>query len=181
MKIIFQYSIVIHLSYSILRFSTTVFASTPRPATFTGYRTSNTPSWKLHPLTLLPFFSSWFLKVPYKVFFSNLRLFISFLHGDKPFQTIKYSIRPGEIANLTLLWTLFHVCCKSKFCFRYAVFPCINALYLSSVQSLDPLPMHGRDLDVHPEDFMETPDQGQDSKQEILENKDVSSCQGKTC
>uniref|UniRef100_A0AAX7UVA3 POTRA domain-containing protein n=1 Tax=Astatotilapia calliptera TaxID=8154 RepID=A0AAX7UVA3_ASTCA len=46
-------------------------------------------------------------------------------------------------------------------------------LYLSSVQSLDPLPMHGRDLDVHPEDFMETPDQGQDSKQEILENKDV--------
>uniref|UniRef100_A0A3Q4HNK7 Uncharacterized protein n=2 Tax=Pseudocrenilabrinae TaxID=318546 RepID=A0A3Q4HNK7_NEOBR len=41
-------------------------------------------------------------------------------------------------------------------------------------KSLDPLPMHGRDLDVHPEDFMETPDQGQDSKQEILENKDVS-------
>ncbi|XP_035770575.1 sorting and assembly machinery component 50 homolog B [Neolamprologus brichardi] len=40
-------------------------------------------------------------------------------------------------------------------------------------KSLDPLPMHGRDLDVHPEDFMETPDQGQDSKQEILENKDV--------
>lgn len=47
-------------------------------------------------------------------------------------------------------------------------------LYLSLMQSLDPLPMHGRDLHVHPDDLMETPDQEQDSKQEILENKDVS-------
>lgn len=41
------------------------------------------------------------------------------------------------------------------------------------MQSLDPLPMHGRDLGIHPEDFVETPDVEQEAKQEILENKDV--------
>lgn len=41
------------------------------------------------------------------------------------------------------------------------------------MQSLDPLPMHGRDLGVNPDDLMEPPEQ--ESKQEILENKDVSS------
>lgn len=41
------------------------------------------------------------------------------------------------------------------------------------MQSLDPLPMHGRDLGVHPDDFVETPDVEQEAKQEILENKDV--------
>lgn len=40
------------------------------------------------------------------------------------------------------------------------------------VQSLDPLPMHGRDLGVSPDDLMETPEQ--EAKQEILENKEVS-------
>lgn len=43
------------------------------------------------------------------------------------------------------------------------------------MQSLDPLPMHGRDLGVNPDDLMEPPEQEQESKQEILENKDVSS------
>uniref|UniRef100_A0A8C6P355 Sorting and assembly machinery component 50 homolog, like n=1 Tax=Nothobranchius furzeri TaxID=105023 RepID=A0A8C6P355_NOTFU len=40
-------------------------------------------------------------------------------------------------------------------------------------KSLDPLPMHGRDLGVHPDDLIEPPEQEQESKQEILENKDV--------
>lgn len=33
--------------------------------------------------------------------------------------------------------------------------------------------MHGRDLGVHPEDFVEPPEVEQEAKQEILENKDV--------
>lgn len=33
--------------------------------------------------------------------------------------------------------------------------------------------MHGRDLGVHPDDFVETPEVEQEAKQEILENKDV--------
>lgn len=49
-----------------------------------------------------------------------------------------------------------------------------KALLLSLVQSLDPLPMHGRDLGVNPDDLMETPELEQEAKQEILENKDVS-------
>ncbi|TNN40460.1 Sorting and assembly machinery component 50 B [Liparis tanakae] len=40
-------------------------------------------------------------------------------------------------------------------------------------KSLDPLPMHGRDLGVHPDDLVEPPEPEQESKQEILENKDV--------
>lgn len=50
----------------------------------------------------------------------------------------------------------------------------VKVLSLLSVQSLDPLPMHGRDLGVHPDDFVETPEMEQEAKQEILENKDVS-------
>ncbi|MEQ2173457.1 Sorting and assembly machinery component 50 A [Goodea atripinnis] len=42
-------------------------------------------------------------------------------------------------------------------------------------KSLDPLPMHGRDLGIHPDDLMEPPEPEQESKQEVLENKDVSS------
>uniref|UniRef100_A0A8C6WFC2 Uncharacterized protein n=1 Tax=Neogobius melanostomus TaxID=47308 RepID=A0A8C6WFC2_9GOBI len=38
---------------------------------------------------------------------------------------------------------------------------------------LDPLPMHGRDLGVNPDDLMEAPEPEQENKQEILENKDV--------
>lgn len=49
-------------------------------------------------------------------------------------------------------------------------------LSLSFVQSLDPLPMHGRDLGVNPDDMVETPEVEQEAKQEILENKDVSCC-----
>uniref|UniRef100_A0A672IM62 Sorting and assembly machinery component 50 homolog, like n=1 Tax=Salarias fasciatus TaxID=181472 RepID=A0A672IM62_SALFA len=41
-------------------------------------------------------------------------------------------------------------------------------------KSLDPLPMHGRDLGMHPDDLLEAPEQAPESKQEILENKDVS-------
>ncbi|TMS02652.1 Sorting and assembly machinery component 50-like protein B [Larimichthys crocea] len=40
-------------------------------------------------------------------------------------------------------------------------------------KSLDPLPMHGRDLGVNPDDLVEAPEVEQESKQEILENKDV--------
>lgn len=47
-------------------------------------------------------------------------------------------------------------------------------LCLSSEQSLDPLPMHGRDLGVNPDDFVDSPEPEQEAKQEILENKDVS-------
>lgn len=47
-------------------------------------------------------------------------------------------------------------------------------LYTLSFQSLDPLPMHGRDLGVNPDDLVETPELEQEAKQEILENKDVS-------
>lgn len=43
------------------------------------------------------------------------------------------------------------------------------------MQSLDPLPMHGRDLGVNPDDFVETPQVEQEAKREVLENKDVSS------
>lgn len=39
---------------------------------------------------------------------------------------------------------------------------------------MDPLPMHGRDLGVSPDDLVETPEVEQEAKQEILENKDVS-------
>lgn len=35
--------------------------------------------------------------------------------------------------------------------------------------------MHGRNLGVNPDDLMETPELEQEAKQEILENKDVSS------
>uniref|UniRef100_A0A672IK26 Sorting and assembly machinery component 50 homolog, like n=1 Tax=Salarias fasciatus TaxID=181472 RepID=A0A672IK26_SALFA len=41
-------------------------------------------------------------------------------------------------------------------------------------KSLDPLPMHGRDLGMHPDDLLEAPEQAPESKQEILENKDVT-------
>lgn len=51
----------------------------------------------------------------------------------------------------------------------------MKALFLSLVQSLDPLPMHGRDLGVNPDDLLEPPEIEQEAKQEILENKDVSS------
>lgn len=34
--------------------------------------------------------------------------------------------------------------------------------------------MHGRDLGVNPDDLVDTPDVVQEAKQEILENKDVS-------
>lgn len=50
----------------------------------------------------------------------------------------------------------------------------VKVLSLLLVQSLDPLPMHGRDLGVHPDDFVEAPEVEQEAKQEILENKDVS-------
>ncbi|XP_030296331.1 sorting and assembly machinery component 50 homolog B [Sparus aurata] len=40
-------------------------------------------------------------------------------------------------------------------------------------KSLDPLPMHGRDLGVNPDDLVDAPDVAQEAKQEILENKDV--------
>uniref|UniRef100_A0A8C4HAY5 Sorting and assembly machinery component 50 homolog, like n=1 Tax=Dicentrarchus labrax TaxID=13489 RepID=A0A8C4HAY5_DICLA len=43
----------------------------------------------------------------------------------------------------------------------------------SLVQSLDPLPMHGRDLGVNPDDLVEPPEMEHEAKQEILENKDV--------
>lgn len=39
---------------------------------------------------------------------------------------------------------------------------------------MDPLPMHGKDLGVNPDDLMEHPEPEPDAKQEILENKDVS-------
>ena len=48
-------------------------------------------------------------------------------------------------------------------------------VYLTQTpQSMDPLPMHGRDLGLHPDDLVETPEVEQEAKQEILENKDVS-------
>uniref|UniRef100_A0A668ACX4 Sorting and assembly machinery component 50 homolog, like n=1 Tax=Myripristis murdjan TaxID=586833 RepID=A0A668ACX4_9TELE len=40
-------------------------------------------------------------------------------------------------------------------------------------KSLDPLPMHGRDLGVNPDDVIEAPEPEHEAKQEILENKDV--------
>ncbi|KAM8910891.1 sorting and assembly machinery component 50 homolog B [Spinachia spinachia] len=40
-------------------------------------------------------------------------------------------------------------------------------------KSLDPLPMHGRDLGLHPDDLVDPPELETESKQEILENKDV--------
>lgn len=48
------------------------------------------------------------------------------------------------------------------------------AWFLPLVQSLDPLPMHGRDLGVSNDDLVDTPDVEQEAKQEILENRDVS-------
>lgn len=48
--------------------------------------------------------------------------------------------------------------------------PCVRARRL---QSMDPLPMHGRDLGVHADDLVEAPEAEQEAKQEILENKDV--------
>lgn len=38
---------------------------------------------------------------------------------------------------------------------------------------MDPVPMHGRDLGVHPED-LEVVEAQQETKKEVLENKDVS-------
>uniref|UniRef100_A0AAY5KGJ2 Sorting and assembly machinery component 50 homolog, like n=1 Tax=Esox lucius TaxID=8010 RepID=A0AAY5KGJ2_ESOLU len=40
-------------------------------------------------------------------------------------------------------------------------------------RSMDPLPMHGRDMAVHPDDMIEVQEAEQETKQEILENKDV--------
>lgn len=52
------------------------------------------------------------------------------------------------------------------------MFPvCVHARRL---QSMDPLPMHGRDLGVNADDLVEAPEVEQEAKQEILENKDVS-------
>lgn len=53
-----------------------------------------------------------------------------------------------------------------------------SVIYISAlmmVQSLDPLPMHGRDWGINPDDLVETPEPEQEAKQEILENKDVGS------
>uniref|UniRef100_A0A3P9LLS7 Sorting and assembly machinery component 50 homolog, like n=1 Tax=Oryzias latipes TaxID=8090 RepID=A0A3P9LLS7_ORYLA len=44
---------------------------------------------------------------------------------------------------------------------------------VSVLQTMDPLPMHGKDLGVNPDDLMEHPEPEPDAKQEILENKDV--------
>lgn len=41
-------------------------------------------------------------------------------------------------------------------------------------QSMDPVPMHGRDLGVHLDD-LEVVEAQQEIKKEVLENKDVSS------
>uniref|UniRef100_A0A665WW77 POTRA domain-containing protein n=1 Tax=Echeneis naucrates TaxID=173247 RepID=A0A665WW77_ECHNA len=41
------------------------------------------------------------------------------------------------------------------------------------MQTLDPVPMHGRDLGVNPDDLVETSEPEHEAKQEILENKDV--------
>lgn len=57
-------------------------------------------------------------------------------------------------------------------------FPCgymMSPVYLPwMLQSMDPLPMHGRDLGVNPDHLIEAPEVEQEAKQEILENKDVS-------
>lgn len=53
----------------------------------------------------------------------------------------------------------------------YYLMPCVRARWL---QSMDPLPMHGRDLGVNADDLVEAPEVEQEAKQEILENKDVS-------
>uniref|UniRef100_A0AAZ3SSQ0 POTRA domain-containing protein n=1 Tax=Oncorhynchus tshawytscha TaxID=74940 RepID=A0AAZ3SSQ0_ONCTS len=45
--------------------------------------------------------------------------------------------------------------------------------FLDTVQSMDPLPMHGRDMGVHPDDMIEVQEAEQETKQEVLENKDV--------
>lgn len=39
---------------------------------------------------------------------------------------------------------------------------------------MDPLPMHGRDMGVHPDDMIEMQEAEHETKQEVLENKDVS-------
>lgn len=39
---------------------------------------------------------------------------------------------------------------------------------------MDPLPMHGRDMGVHPDDMIEVQEAEQETKREVLENKDVS-------
>uniref|UniRef100_A0AAZ3S268 Sorting and assembly machinery component 50 homolog, like n=1 Tax=Oncorhynchus tshawytscha TaxID=74940 RepID=A0AAZ3S268_ONCTS len=43
----------------------------------------------------------------------------------------------------------------------------------STLQSMDPLPMHGRDMGVHPDDMIEVQEAEHETKQEVLENKDV--------
>lgn len=51
----------------------------------------------------------------------------------------------------------------------------MSPVYLTrTLQSMDPLPMHGRDLGVNPDDLVDTSEVEQEAKQEILENKDVS-------
>uniref|UniRef100_A0AAZ3Q1C9 Sorting and assembly machinery component 50 homolog, like n=1 Tax=Oncorhynchus tshawytscha TaxID=74940 RepID=A0AAZ3Q1C9_ONCTS len=40
-------------------------------------------------------------------------------------------------------------------------------------RSMDPLPMHGRDMGVHPDDMIEVQEAEHETKQEVLENKDV--------
>lgn len=62
-------------------------------------------------------------------------------------------------------WDLFQGWYKYR-CYNFTWVP------FSLLQSLDPLPMHGRDLSVNPDDLMETPEH--EAKQEVLENKEVS-------
>uniref|UniRef100_A0A8C7FS85 Sorting and assembly machinery component 50 homolog, like n=1 Tax=Oncorhynchus kisutch TaxID=8019 RepID=A0A8C7FS85_ONCKI len=45
--------------------------------------------------------------------------------------------------------------------------------FLDTIQSMDPLPMHGRDMGVHPDDMIEVQEAEHETKQEVLENKDV--------
>uniref|UniRef100_A0A673WMX2 Sorting and assembly machinery component 50 homolog, like n=1 Tax=Salmo trutta TaxID=8032 RepID=A0A673WMX2_SALTR len=45
--------------------------------------------------------------------------------------------------------------------------------FLDTIQSMDSLPMHGRDMGVHPDDMIEVQEAEQETKQEVLENKDV--------
>ena len=58
--------------------------------------------------------------------------------------------------------------------FAFAQAVSFTSVSLSLVQSLDTLPMHGRDFGVNPDDLVETPEPENEAKQEILENKDVS-------
>ena len=80
----------------------------------------------------------------------------------------------NENLKLWHLWNTNSLATLAATCLTTSLNTVDGIIYVVFIllQSLDPLPMHGPELGVHADDI-ETPDIEQESKQEVLENKNV--------